>query len=51
MEVISSCFDLRALPLGNSVRERKLGMFLAFRTLLSTRRMMTSDTVNAEYIA
>ena len=46
--VISSCFDLRALPLGNDINILKLDMFLVLRTLFNTFRTITSETVGID---
>mmetsp|Transcript_7504 Transcript_7504/g.11849 ORF Transcript_7504/g.11849 Transcript_7504/m.11849 type:complete len:87 (-) Transcript_7504:68-328(-) len=45
LAVISSCFDLLALPFGNDINMRKLDIFLVFRTLFNTLRTITSETV------
>jgi len=43
--VISSCFDLLALPFGKDMSILKLEIFLVFLTLFNTFRTITSDTV------
>ena len=43
--VISSCLDRRARPGGRDMSAWRLEMFLARRTLLRTRRTITSATV------
>ena len=43
--VISSCFDLLALPFGNDINIRKLDIFRVLRTLFNTLRTITSATV------
>ena len=45
--VISSCFDLLALPFGNDLNIRKL-VFRDLETLLSTFRTITSATFGVE---
>jgi hypothetical protein len=45
--VISSCFDLLALPFGNDLSIRKL-VFRDLETLLSTLRTITSATLGVE---
>ena len=45
LAVMSSCFDLRALPFGNDVSILRLDIFLVFLTFPNTLRMITSDTV------
>lgn len=47
--VMSSCFDLLALPLGNDINKRKLDIFLVLRTLFNTLCTITSETVGNEY--